>query len=254
LTRQECQQLVDSYLDWLRTGLAVEEVNGYCELTTPFLDRHNDHLQIYAQKQDGKIVLTDDGYILSDLRTSGLDISTPKRKDVLDSLLNGFGVRLNDNQLVSEASPKTLGQKVHSLLQAMLAVNDMFVLSQPRVASFFWEDVKEFLEKNDVRFSPRIKLTGKSGFDHNIDFLIPKSKTQAERLVQAINAPTKNTIGSYLWLLSDSRDARGKDSIAYAFLNDQDHRVGAEVVDALQAYGVVPALWSNREQYVHQLQ
>lgn len=137
MTKQECQQLVDSYLDWLRTGLSVQEVSGYCELTTPFLDRHNDHLQIYAARKDDKITLTDDGYILSDLRTSGLDTSTPKRKAVLDSLVNGFGVHLRENELVAEASAKNLGQRVHSLLQAMLAVNDMFVMSQPRVATFF---------------------------------------------------------------------------------------------------------------------
>lgn len=253
MTRQECYQLVDSYLDWLKSGLSVEEINGYCELTTPFLDRHNDHLQIYATKKADKILLTDDGYILSDLRTSGLDIATAKRKAVLDSMLNGFGVHEQANALTVEASPKTLGQRVHSLLQAMLAVNDMFVMSQPRVASFFWEDVKEFFEQNEVRFSPRVKLTGKSGFDHNIDFLIPKSKSQPERLVQAINSPTKSTIGSYLWVLSDSRDARGQDSRAYAFLNDADHQVGPEVIDALNAYNVTPALWSARQQYLPQL-
>lgn len=254
MTKQECQQLVDSYLDWLRTGLSVQEVNGFCELTTPFLDRHNDHLQIYAAKKDDKITLTDDGYILSDLRTSGLDVNTPKRKDVLDSLLNGFGVHLHQNELVVEASAKTLGQRAHSLLQAMLAINDMFVLSQPRVASFFWEDVKLFLEENEVRFSPRIKITGKSGYDHNIDFLIPKSKSKPERLVQAINAPSRSTIGSYLWVLSDSRAARGKDSQAYAFLNDQEHQVGSDVLDALKAYDVTPALWTKRETYVQELQ
>jgi len=253
LTRQECHQLVESYLDWLKSGLTVEEVNGYCELTTPFLDRHNDHLQIYASKKDDKILLTDDGYILSDLRTSGLDITTPKRKAVLDSMLNGFGVRENQNALTVEASPKSLGQRVHSLLQAMLAINDMFVLSQPRVAAFFWEDVKEFFEQNDVRFSPRVKLTGKSGFDHNIDFLIPKSRTQPERLVQAINAPSRSTIAGYLWVLSDSRDARGQESRAYAFLNDDEHHVGPDVIDALNAYNVTPALWSKRQTYLPQL-
>jgi hypothetical protein len=254
LTKQECQQLVDSYLEWLRTGLSVKEVNGYCELTTPFLDRHNDHLQIYAAQKDDRITLTDDGYILADLRTSGLDVNTPKRKDVLDSLLNGFGVRLQQDVLVVEASPKSLGQKAHSLLQAMLAVNDMFIMSQPRVASFFWEDVKTFLEQYEVRFSPRIKITGKSGYDHNIDFLIPKSKNRPERLVQAINAPSKSTIGNYLWVLSDSREARGKDSQAYAFLNDQEHHVGTDVLEALKAYEVTPALWTKRESYVQALQ
>ena len=198
MNRQECQKLIDSYVDWLRQGLAVEEVGSACELTTPFLDRHNDHLQVYAIRQNGNIVLTDDGYILSDLRTSGLEVDTPKRKLVLDSVLNGLGVRMENNQLLVEASAKNLGQRLHSLVQAMLAVNDMFVMAQPRVASFFFEDVRAFLDSHEVRYTARVKLAGRSGYDHGVDFLIPKSRIRPERILQAIAAPKRENIFAYL--------------------------------------------------------
>jgi hypothetical protein len=32
----------------------------------------------------------------------------------------------------------------------MLAVNDMFVMAQPRLASFFFEDVRAFLDRQDA--------------------------------------------------------------------------------------------------------
>ena len=224
-----------------------------CELTTPFLDRHNDHLQVYAVKRNGVIKLSDDGYILSDLRTSGLEVMTPRRKTVLETALRGFGVQLEANRLVVEASPRNLGQRVHSLVQAMLAVNDMFVLAQPRVATFFWEDVRDFLEAHEVRYSPRVKLAGRTGYDHAIDFLIPRSTRAPERIVQAINAPNKNTIGGYLFALEDTREARGKGSEAYAVLNDRDRDVGGDVIEALEAYEVVAALWSRREEYIERL-
>jgi len=217
------------------------------------LDRHNDHIQIYALKQNGKIVLSDDGYILSDLRTSGLDINTPKRKAILESVLNGFGVKTDGRQILVEASQRNFGQRLHALIQAMLAVNDMFIMAQPRVASFFWEDVKSFLDEHEVRYSPRVKISGKSGFDHAIDFLIPKSRTRPERFIQAINAPNKNTIGTYLFVLSDTREARGNGTEAYAFLNDRDREVGGEIIEALEAYEVIPALWSKRDAYVEAL-
>lgn len=253
MNKLECQELIDSYLDWLRKGLSVEEVGKACELTTPFLDRHNDHLQVYAVQQNGTIVLSDDGYILSDLRTSGLDLNTPKRFDILKAIVNGFGVRLEAKRLVVEASQRTLGQKVHALVQAMLAVNDMFVMAQPRVATFFWEDVRAFLDEHDVRHSPRVKIAGRSGFDHAIDFLIPKSRARPERFVQAINVATKSTVGSYLFALTDTREARLDKPEAYAFLNDRDHEVGGDVVEALQAYEVKPAPWSRRDEFVEAL-
>lgn len=253
MNRQDCEELIEAYVGWLRKGLSVAVLDKACELTTPFLDRHNDHLQIYAVRREGTIVLSDDGYVLSDLRTSGLDLNTPKRRVVLESVLNGLGVKMAGNSLVVEASQRNLGQRLHVLVQAMLAVNDMFVMAQPRVAGFFWEDVKAFLDRHQVRYSPRVKVSGRSGFDHAIDFLIPKSASRPERLVQTINAPSKNTIGTYLFVLGDTRDARGDGSEAYAFLNDRERRVGGDVVEALEAYDVTPALWSKREEYAEAL-
>lgn len=253
MTKEECRQLVDAYVVWLRRGISVESVGDACELTTPFLDRHNDHLQIYATRQNGKIILSDDGYILSDLRTSGLEVTTPRRRSVIETALRGFGVQLDGNRLLVEASPRNLGQRVHSLVQAMLALNDMFVLAQPRIATFFWEDVRNFLDEHRVRYSPRVKLSGRTGYDHAIDFLIPRSPGVPERLVQAINAPGKSTIGSYLFVLTDTREGRGEEAEAYAFLNDRERHVGGDVIEALEAYKVWPALWSQREDFADRL-
>lgn len=250
MNQSECQKIIDSYVAWLRRGVYVESVNGGCELTTPFLDRHNDHLQVYVARSGDDIRVSDDGYILADLEQSGLEISTPKRGDVLTSVLNGFGVKIENNELFVEASTQNLGQRVHSLVQAMLAVNDMYVMAQPRVASFFWEDVQAFFDRNDVRYSPRVKIPGISGFDHAIDFVIPKSRARPERLVQAINAPSKNTIAGYLFALTDTRQAREAASEAYAFLNDMERTVGGDVIEALAAYKVTPVPWSRRDEHL----
>ena len=110
----------------------------------------------------------------------------------------------------------------------MLAVNDMHVMAQARVATFFWEDVKNYFDQHNVRYSPRVKLAGLSGYDHGIDFLIPRSQTRPERVVQAINAPNRNTIGTYLFALTDTREARGPNAEAYAFLNDRDRKIGGK--------------------------
>lgn len=253
MTKQDCQKLINAYVDWLKTGLSVESLEDACELTTPFLDRHNDHLQIYVSKQNGKINLSDDGYILSDLRSSGFDIGTTKRKAILETVLNGFGVKMDGKQLVVEASIRNPGKRLHALVQAMLAVNDMFVLAQPRTATLFWEDVQEFLDDNEIRYNPRIKITGQSGFDHAIDFLIPKSNKRPERLIQAINSPAKNSIEVYLFSLEDSRKTRGEGSEAYALLNDRDHTVGGDIIEALENYDVIHALWSEKEKHIESL-
>ena len=59
-------------------------------------------------------------------------------------------------------------------------------------------------------------------------------------------------IFAYLWTLSDTRTARMEESKpeAYAFLNDQEQPVGGDVVEALKAYDVTPAIWSQRDSFV----
>lgn len=253
MNRTECDQLIDAYLGWLRGGLKAEALDHACELTTPFLDRHNDHLQIYAIRRDGRIELNDDGYILSDLRSAGLEFNSPKRKEVLQALLNGLGVQMDGKFLKVEASQKNIGQKIHSLVQAMLAVNDMFVMAQPRVESLFWEDVRDFLDNHDIRYSSRVKLAGRSGLDHAIDFLIPRSRHSPERFLQAINNPAKSYIVPYVFAISDIREAREIESEAFAFLNDRERGVGGDMLEALEAYDVNPVLWSEKEKYLESL-
>ena len=253
MTLPECQQMIDAYVAWLREGLAAEPVDEGCELTTPFLDRHNDHLQIYATRNNGAYRLSADGYILADLRTSGLDLVTPKRRAAFEAILNGFGVKLDGRELMVEASPQTLGRRIHSLVQAMLAVGDMFVLAQPRVASFFYEDVRAYLAEHDVRFTERVKFAGRSGYDHAVDFLIPKWKDQPDRLVQAINGPTKSTVTSGIFALSDIREARSEPAHAYAFLNDRGREIGGDLIEALDAYGITVAPWSRRDDVIERL-
>jgi hypothetical protein len=52
--------------------------------------------------------------------------------------------------------------------------------------------VVAWLDANDIRYTPSVKFTGISGYDHHFHFAIPKSKKQPERIVQAITRPTRD--------------------------------------------------------------
>ena len=243
----ECLRLAQEYADWLRSGFQAELIDGICEVITPFVDHHNDHLIVYIEPRGDRLVLTDDGHTLSDLAQSGVEMNTPKRQEELDTILRGLGIRLCGGELEVEAAQNGIPQKLHSLIQAMLAVNDMFITAQSRIRSFFLEDVRQFLQAGDIRFSENVKLPGRSGFDHAINFLIPASAARPERIVQAIGTPNRTNIASYLFALTDTRGARRSDAEAYAFLNDQETQVSGDVVSALDSYGVEGVVWSKRE-------
>jgi hypothetical protein len=254
-TVQEIEKLLNDYRAWLRDKTTLREVNGdWVEITTPYLDRHNDALQIYARAENGNYVLTDDSYTIHDLEASGCNLHTDKRQDLLTMTLNGFGVRINNEAIEVHASPENFAARKHNLIQAILAVNDLFYLAQPVVESLFLEDVVAWLDGNDIRYTPKVKFTGISGFDHLFDFVIPKSASkQPERIVQAINRPTRDTAEAFIYKWSDTREVRPQDAKAYAVLNDLGQSISGGVVDAFRNYQIEPVPWSRRAEVVTEL-
>jgi Domain of unknown function DUF1829/Domain of unknown function DUF1828 len=209
-------------------------------------------LQIYARRENGGFVLTDDSYIIHDLESSGCKLDTEKRKDLLRMTLNGFGVNLNQDAIEVHATPDNFPLRKHNLVQAMLAVNDLFSLANPVVESLFYEDVVAWLDANDIRYTTNVKFTDISGYDQHFDFAIPKSKKQPERIVQAINRPTRDSALLFINAWSDTRQVRPSESRAYAILNDEQPLSGA-VLEALRNYDIRSVVWSQRIEVVTEL-
>lgn len=120
-------------------------------------------------------------------------------------------------------------------------------LAVPMVASLFYEDVVAWLELHEIRYTPKVKFTGRSGLDHLFDFVIPKSRKYPERILHTVNRPNRNTaeVLAFSWI--DTKEVRPPDSRAYAFLNDSEQTISMSVVYALRNYAVNPILWSARE-------
>ena len=122
----DIEKLLSDYRAWLKDKTTLRELNSeWVEITTPYIDRHNDALQIYTRQQNGGYLLTDDSYTIHDLESSGCALNTGKRQDLLKMTLNGFGVKLNKEALEIHASAETFPLRKHNLIQAMLAVNDL---------------------------------------------------------------------------------------------------------------------------------
>ena len=205
----EIQELIENYLQWLKDKTLLRQIDkDWVQITTPHLDRHNDCLQFYVCKEESGFILSDDGYIINDLINSGCSLDTEKRKELLRMTLAGFGVQLRGDTLLIKASKENFALKKHNFLQAMLAVNDLFYLSSPYTSNLFYEDVLQWLDLSDIRYTPNVKFTGKSGFDHMFDFVIPKSKKQPERILQALSSPKKHNIEATVFKWTDSRENR----------------------------------------------
>jgi hypothetical protein len=250
----EIEKLLRNYHAWLSDKTTLQQVNGdWVEITTPYLDRHNDALQIYVHAENSGYILTDDSYTIHDLEASGCNLHTEKRQDLLKMTLNGFGVKLQSDALEVHATAESFPLKKHSLIQAMLAVNDLFYLAKPVVENLFFEDVVAWLDANEIRYTPEAKFTGISGYDYLFNFVIPKSRKQPERIVQAINRPARETALSFINAWRDTRQTRPVESKAYAVLNDAEQPVSGNVIDAFRNYEIIAVPWGARAQVVSEL-
>ena len=227
--------LVGRYHAWLKDRTALKQIKDWTEITSPFLDRHNDYVQIYAIRDADGIKLTDDGHTIDDLEASGCALDSQKRKGLLSVTLNGFGVKLEDRALVVHATPDNFPVRKHNLIQAVLAVNDMFMLAAPITSNLFFEDVQAWLDLADIRYVPRVHLSGASGFDHTFDFAIPRSRRAPERLIRTIANPTRDRAENFAFAWIDTAEARREqpESVGYAIINDHERIIPVTVTDAL---------------------
>ncbi|MGL4941668.1 MAG: DUF1829 domain-containing protein [Thermoguttaceae bacterium] len=250
----ELKNLIDDYNKWLHDKTVLKNVgDDWFEITTPYLDRHNDALQIYVRKNDGGYLLTDDDYVISDLAISGCVLDSPKRQSLLNITLAGFGVQRQKDSLIVQATPENFPHKKHSLIQAMLAVNDLFYLADPHIKSLFYEDVIAWLDAVEVRYTTNCKLPGRSGYDHSFNFIIPKSKNAPERILQAINHPDRRSAESLVFKWEDTKRNRSPNAECIAMLNDADGSISGNVIDAFRNYNIGMTLWSERKNIIPKL-
>ena len=236
------QKLIDDYTSWLKNEITFEKIGEYYEITTPYLDNANDYLQIYVKQEGNDIFFTDDSITMHNLKMSGLQL-TQNRKLQLQRILYQYGVQLKGDELIAKAPLNSFAQKKHLFIQAMLRIDDMFAVSKSRVSSFFLDDIQEFFL--EIYYTDNVQFMGLSGFSHNYDFLIQRSKTKPERLCQAVNNPNKSTMGNILFAWNDTKPARKNGSQLIVILNDQNN-IAKGVEDAFFNYEAKVIRWSER--------
>lgn len=253
----EFDKIIENYIDWIRDNTLIKTIKegNTASIDTPFLDRHNDTVQFYVTKKDDKFILTDDGYTVHDLSVSGLDLNSERRQKIFQTTLNGFGIKYDKGSeaLFVETNSNNIGQKKHYFIQAILAINDMYSLSKESVFSLFNEDIERFFKENEIIYVKDVRLAGRSGFDHKLDFTIPASKTRPERLIRTVNEPKKDLIGGALWSFQDIRLNRDNDTLNYVIYNDMEKSASVDVLDALRNYGVRGIGWKDKDKIISEL-
>ncbi|NLX65403.1 MAG: DUF1828 domain-containing protein [Bacteroidales bacterium] len=244
---------IKEYYDWLRdkTIVSKDEQTGWSSITTPFLGLFNDNIEIYAKLENGKLILSDDGVTLANLELAGASVlRSPKRKEWLEMIFLNYGIAINDKELQVIGTEKDFHQKKHNLICAISEISDMAMMAKHMVSSLFREDVKAYLDEQNIIYTPQFIAKGTTGIDFTFDFQI--AGRQRELVIKSFNSLNKINVPNFLFGWEYIKPARekvsGKELKGLAIVNNVDKVVKQEYLDALESKGATYILWEQRHQ------
>ena len=248
----DINKLIDDYYHWLksRTDLFSNPDTGWTQISTPFSGLCNDPVEIYAKSINEKILLSDDGLTFRNLDLLGAAVTrSQRRKEILNKILLNYGVRLENNELVVEATEKDFPQKKHNLISTIGEISDMFMLAKHTVASVFKEDVQKYLEEQDIIFTPQFIARGATGLEFTFDFHIAHRKH--EIVLKTFNILNTFNLPHFLFTWKDIKEARekitGKTITGLAVVNDSERKIKSELLDAIKSKNADYILWSEKD-------
>lgn len=242
----EVNVLVDQYVNFFREKIDLREVGKHVAITTPFLDRHNDSHVIYVTKiSDDRFIITDDGEVLIDLEQSGCKFNTPSKMQVLDTILKSNGVKLLDGELVVETSRRDFAARKSNIIAAMMELDNMHVLAATRTRSFFFDDVREWLNSRKINYAVDMKLQGSSGYLFNIDFLIGRG-SDPEMALQTLTSPDVDSLAR-VFLMKNDLSYRKTD--VRVMINDEDlsEKMERDIRALSTQHNISMYKWSSHE-------
>ena len=246
--------LLGRYLQWLSTHSTERELEGgWTELTVPFLDRHNDHLRVYARQESNGLRITDDGETLRDLGNSGFEITgSTKRETIAKQILKNFGIdhaAPKLDELHATAVNGDFGWKLHHLFLSMMAIDGMSRLSPSRVANSFEQDVAGWLRGAGAKFEEAVPYRGISGVERIFDFRVPAHDGGKPKVLQSIATPDKLHIQSFAYEVRDTRDAMNGDSPEFFAVLNSSSPVNKKQYKSFLASKISPITWSKRHEH-----
>ena len=240
--------MIGEYTAWLRKEITTAVYGEYTELTIPYLDRFNDYLQMYAKlNSDGTISLTDDGYIIGSLISSGITFKKgSNREKQLQKIAAKYNVTVTGEDITTIATSNDFPQKKHMMVQAMLAIDDLFVISPEAVKDYFLEDIEAFFKANNIFYSTDFSLLGKSGTIYTYDFHLQRTKEKPERFCKGFNKlnMAKRDLTMFNWM--DTQEKRGVTSELLVIYNDTN-AVSNDVLTGFFNYGIKSVPFSRRQ-------
>ncbi|MBM6506737.1 MULTISPECIES: DUF1828 domain-containing protein [Staphylococcus] len=261
MTILDAEKLKNEYLDWYKQELTFSNLSkNIVRIDFPFKDSSLDNLIIYAlyNQIDDIITLTDDGYTIFGLENNGIFINqSKKRKNMFEEHLAAYGIKFNDKtgEIYIKTNFANFNKSKHNLLQCLIFINDMYVLSKPKVQNIFSDDVATKLDEHNISYGRDLPIVGSSGVVHNFDFFISAKKNQKEKFINAISNPNNAMIikSKLTDVIQAKKIKRQRPNEFIFILNDRNKEINIQNKTFLQENDINTIEYSNIENRIELL-
>jgi hypothetical protein len=89
---------------------------------------------------------------------------------------------------------------------AISEINDMYMLNKLSISSVFKEDVKSFLDAQDIIYTPQFISKGKIGLEFTFDFQI--AYKQKEIIIKSFDRLNRQNVPNFLFTWDDVKSCR----------------------------------------------
>ncbi len=248
MTEKEKHQLQQNFLKWTKDHFLFSTSQDGVILTTPFLDLHNDCIEMLIGNDSYTYRVTDGGQTLADLEMSGVNI-TDQREQQLAEVFNRLGATCIDGEISATASLAGTSAAIHSVLQGILAAQGLTFSVRPRRRPQIADEIDDVLRKSTLPYNRQVPINGKSGLSQQIDFVVRDNGRFPHHLIQTIGNPDKGSMERQIFFALDTREQyaaiANTDPRFVAVLNDAEQPIAPSMMGALSHYDVLPVVLSE---------
>jgi len=117
--------LMSEYFQQLRTHTKIQQEGEFYSICFPFLDRHNDYLELYVRPvEDNRLLITDDGFSITDAVQRGVDFTSLQWS--LSKLLDNTGIAIAGNKLKIICSKDKFHESLNKMIVAVIQIGGIY--------------------------------------------------------------------------------------------------------------------------------
>lgn len=255
----DANSMLENYIKWLRTKYKINHLEKSDQIVTPFTNNINDNINIYIDKLGNEeFILSDDGETLNDLSLNGIELTSAREK-MLERILLGTPVYLDKDELVTKGNNNDFPEKKHIFIQTILRVNDLLMTRRSNTINLFTDEVNSFLRENEIFGTSGAKLTGMSGLDYRMDYIIPPKKDKPEMFIQFFNHLSFNELTNSAFIFDDIQKQRDLElldinkSEKKIIANDNDFNISSKVYKAAESRNIEILPFSKKSKLIDSL-